>query len=103
MFGFSRAVSAGDYRDPRPVTVNLHMERVVERIHRKGREVEYVQEREVQGDRGTCAWCGRPPVAEVGIRRSREKWLQPFLCEHCLEYATKRKIQKWYRPLYPKD
>jgi len=102
MYGFSRAVIAGDTRPAPQITVNLHMERVVQRVHRRGHEILYTEEREIQGDREHCAWCGRTPVAEVGIRRSLDRWIQPYLCELCLGYVKKRGIYHWSRELYPR-
>jgi len=103
MYGFSRAVNTGDAKPAPQITVNLYMERRVERIHRKGREIEYTENRDVQGSPQSCAWCGRPSVARVIFRRAYGVYVEPFLCEYCLAYVDKRGLLRTEIPLYPKD
>jgi len=100
MYAFSVAVRKGEYQMPRPITVNLQVERRVERIHRRGHEVEISERREVQGDQEHCAWCGDHPIASVGLKLGTDKVRScPFLCSKCLEYAQRRFLTKYWRDL----
>lgn len=92
MYAFNRSVSSGEYQNPRPMIVNLHMERIVQRYRRKGHEIEVVEEQEVQGDLDHCAWCGKKPEAEAWIRHSPKKVKHPYLCVDCLRYIKSRQI-----------
>ena len=99
MFGWSRGVAAGGFQDPRPVTVNLHMERTVQRPRRLGKSVEVVEEREIQGSPDHCAWCGRTPTVTAWIRHSALVLKQPYLCSSCLHYIRGRGLDLTYRTL----
>jgi hypothetical protein len=101
MYAFSRAVSAGDYHDPRPITVNLNVDRVVQRVRRRGHEVEVREIQDVHGNREHCSLCDRRPVARVIFRRSSEVVHEHYLCEFCLEYVDKRGLRRTVVPLYP--
>lgn len=61
-YSFMRAVSAGDYHDPRPLIVNLHMERVVQRIHRIGKERIVEEIPKDLGASDSCFMCGQEAV-----------------------------------------
>jgi len=100
MYAFSVAVRKGEYQMPRPITVYLNVERRVERIHRRGHEIE-VERREVHGSPLSCAWCGDPPIASVGLKFSGADKVRscPFLCSKCLEYAHRRFLTKYWRDL----
>jgi len=101
MYAFSRAVSSGDYHDPRPITVNLNVDRVVQRIRRRGHEVEVREIQDVHGNREHCSLCDRRPVARVIFRRSSEVVHEHYLCELCLAYVAKRGLNRTVVPLYP--
>jgi hypothetical protein len=85
------------------MTINLQMERVVQRIHRKGHEVEVREIQGVHGSRGCCSLCARLPVVRVLFRRSPESVDEHYLCELCLEYVDRRGLNKTVVSLYPRE
>jgi hypothetical protein len=92
MYAFSRAVSAGDYHDPRPMTVNLQVNRVVQRVRRMGPDRLYEFEAGPLGTPYKCFLCGRGPVYKVRLTRV-DPPREAYLCsEDCGYLRTKRGV-----------
>lgn len=87
MYAFSRAVSAGDYRDPRPLTVNLNVNRVVQRVRRRGVEAVYDEIPSDLGAEHKCFICGQQPYYLVQLHRV-DPPRQGYLCPGCYHYVA---------------
>jgi len=81
-YGFTRAVSAGDYHEPRPMTLNLTLVHQVERP-RRGRPGAPLDDRPgVLGDPSTCFMCGQESVY-LGILSRTSPQVQAYACGSC--------------------
>lgn len=89
MYAFHRAVSAGDYHDPRPITVNLQVSRVVQRVRRRGVERIYDEIPAELGHTGKCFMCGHGSVYKVRLTRV-DPMRDGYVCAGCHNVLKER-------------
>jgi hypothetical protein len=90
MYAFSRAVSAGDYHDPRPVTVNLQVNRIVQRVRRMGPDRQYEFETGALGAPYKCFLCGQASLFHVRLTRL-DPPREAYLCSEDYGYLKGRR------------
>jgi len=90
MYAFSRAVSAGEYSSPRPMTVNLNVTRQVQRVRRRGVERVYEELPQPLNQDHKCFVCGQEAVNEVLLVRADPPRVA-YACAGCRGFLEERK------------
>jgi hypothetical protein len=89
MYAFTKAVGSGDYHDPRPLTVNLTVNRIVQRVRRRGLERIYEEEPGPLGTPYKCFGCGRDSVYKCRLTRI-DPMRDAYACAGCYTFLRDR-------------